>query len=171
MRQPCALPLVSFALLTLFACGGAAERSAAQAPQSPPPSAGADRSTSPSKEEAREPASVEEAEAQIARARAELDHGRPPHEERERTTDTQGAPQPSADAASGAVRPTTPAAPGAPSTSREAACASPCRALASLRRAVEALCRMTGSEDARCTSARRTLNESVANVAHCSCHG
>jgi hypothetical protein len=34
---------------------------------------------------------------------------------------------------------------------------------------VTALCRMTGPEDARCVDARRTLADSQARIAQCSC--
>jgi hypothetical protein len=38
-----------------------------------------------------------------------------------------------------------------------------------MRRAVAALCRMTGEEDARCEDAKKTLNESESRVARCHC--
>jgi hypothetical protein len=48
-------------------------------------------------------------------------------------------------------------------------CASPCRALASMKRAVEALCRMTGESDTKCVDARKTLADNVGKTASCKC--
>jgi hypothetical protein len=48
-------------------------------------------------------------------------------------------------------------------------CDTSCRAIASMRRAVAVLCRITGDEDERCTDARRTLAESEQRVAACGC--
>jgi hypothetical protein len=41
--------------------------------------------------------------------------------------------------------------------------------MSSMRRAVEAICRMAGDADARCTDARKTLKDSEAKVAGCGC--
>jgi hypothetical protein len=127
--------------LALAGCGGAGE---AKAPAT----------QERSRAEEPEPRSIEEAEAQIARARADLGGGAAP-----------------ADAS-----PPRPKTPGggvsqeerAPTATSDA-CASPCRALASMRRAVQALCRMTGDEDTRCVDAKRTLADSTTRTSTCSC--
>jgi hypothetical protein len=83
--------------------------------------------------------------------------------------------------------PTAPAAPPSPkglgaepgwgadtdTTTREAhpqsPCDTSCRAIASMRRAVSVLCRLTGEEDSRCEDARKTLAENERRVAVCGC--
>ncbi len=57
---------------------------------------------------------------------------------------------------------TTPAAP-------PPACVTPCKAIASMRRSVDALCRLAGETDARCIDARGTLERSEQKVARCGC--
>jgi hypothetical protein len=120
-------------------CGGGA------LPQSPGAVRGVEKAAEP------EPATVEEAQAQIDRARAAL----------------AGAPaEPSTSAVTEA-----PSKAETPDTAADErrSCAAACRAIASMRRAVEALCRMTGATDARCTDARKTLSDSEARVARCGC--
>jgi hypothetical protein len=137
-------------ILVAAASGCAAEKAAAPAPEP----AGVQKS-----EEA-QPATIEEAQAQLERARAQLG-GRGP---------LGGAP-------GGAPGPTstTQAAPPSAAVSqesertREAPCVTPCRAIASMRRAVDAICRMAGEQDARCADARKTLGESAGKVAACGC--
>lgn len=55
----------------------------------------------------------------------------------------------------------------------EAESASPCqlgcKALASMQRAAEAICRMTAEQDERCSSARQRVADSAARLAHCAC--
>lgn len=135
----------------------------------------------------REPASIEEAQQRIASAKAELAGGRP------RAAGDSYARQPGTDADSPTPAEPAPAPPQSTtpaesplqqrpstSTSSESApakatrnvdgrCGSPCRALTSMRRAVTALCRMTGAEDARCLDAKHTLADSESRVAPCSC--
>ncbi|HVJ91158.1 MAG TPA: hypothetical protein VM580_15250, partial [Labilithrix sp.] len=48
-------------------------------------------------------------------------------------------------------------------------CEHSCRALSSMKRAVEALCRMAGDADDRCLAARRTLTSSTTRVLPCRC--
>jgi hypothetical protein len=106
-----------------------------------------------------EPRTIEEAQATVARARAELEGGR--HDlnasASSKTTDAPAQPQ-------GGPPPREERRPGA-----GAACGASCRALASMKRAVDALCRMAGDADERCTEARRTLEDSTARVAQCGC--
>jgi hypothetical protein len=49
------------------------------------------------------------------------------------------------------------------------ACVTPCKAIASMRRSVDALCRLAGETDARCVDARGTLQRSEQKVARCGC--
>ena len=113
-----------------------------------------------------EPRTIEEAQDQIAQARAALDA----------TGDTKtGDTKATSESAPRAEPPAAPQGgappPASPRQQREDACGSPCRALASMKRAVEALCRMTGDTDDRCADAKRTLGESTSRVASCKCEG
>src|SRR5262249_41112383 len=110
--------LLGLPLALVAACGGA-DRPPAEAPS-------------------QEPRTVEEAQGQIAHAKAELEGqtSQPAREEALPKDEPRLPPEATADALPG---------------SGTAACISPCRALASMRRAVDALCRMTGDADARCT--------------------
>lgn len=101
-----------------------------------------------------DPKTVEEAQHQIELAASELE-GAP---SADRKAETPPAPS----------REPAPQGGKALSTSEDA-CAGRCRALASMRRAVAALCRMTGDEDERCTAARRTLESNEKRVATCGC--
>jgi hypothetical protein len=58
---------------------------------------------------------------------------------------------------------------GADEGGRRASCVTPCSAIASMRRAVDAICRLAGADDARCTDARKTLGDSEAKVSPCGC--
>jgi hypothetical protein len=131
------------------ACGGAAPEPRAPAAQSEKAAAEP------------EPQTIEQAQAQIERARAQLEG-------------------PVATGVGGAAAPPAPptaegTASGAGATARgesfagESGCATACRAIDSMRRAVDALCRMAGEQDARCTDARRTLAGSQARVSACGC--
>ena len=121
-----------------------------------------------------EPTTIEEAQSQISRARATL---AAPHEEAQPSTPGRATP-----AGGDVSRQAEPSPPPAESSTTESpprpaktapsldgtSCSSPCRALASMRRAVSALCRMTGDTDGRCLDAKRTLAESAVRIA-CSC--
>lgn len=147
---------IALAMVALLGCGGAAAE------------AGAPSAKSPEAVGTSEPGSIDEAQAQIAAAQAQLGGG-------------AGAGSSYSTSVPGATPSPSPAAPRSPSTSpappaadtarpiTEDRCGSPCRALASMRRAVTALCRMTGNEDARCSDAKRTLVDSEGRVAPCSC--
>ncbi len=134
---------IAFVSLFLAACGGAA----------------APAGRAPDKEAAPEPSTVEEAQQQIAQAKSDL---------------AVRPSEPAAATGAGAAADESPKT----SSSKKAesdyggtspTCQSPCRAIASMRRAVGALCRMTGDADARCTEAKRTLQESEMRVASCGC--
>ena len=144
--------LAALIATTLAACGGAAP---ARAPQS----VGA--------EPEGDPATVEEAQQQIARAQARLTG-------LNRNADAPAASE-SAPPAKAAPAPPPEAAPDARGGSMtkggvgEGMCSNPCRALASMRRAVTALCRMTGDTDARCLDAKRTLTDNEGRIVPCTC--
>lgn len=48
-------------------------------------------------------------------------------------------------------------------------CTEACRALASMRRAAETICRLAGPEDARCQGARRRVQEGEGRASPCGC--
>jgi hypothetical protein len=105
-----------------------------------------------------EPATIEEAQAQLERARAAL----------------AGAPAggPAGAATTGDLEQKKAEAPagGEPAETRGPdRCATACNAMASMKRAVDAICRMAGEADARCTTARKTADESQAKVVGCGC--
>ena len=143
--------LTAFVVILLAACGGAA--SPAKAPES-------------LAEPELEPATIEEAQQQIARARSRLAGG----------ASKAADPPAAASEAAPSLEPATPSwEPGARPDSMtkrgigNGPCSSPCRALVSMRRAVTALCRMTGDTDARCVDAKRTLTDNEGRVTPCSC--
>lgn len=162
------------ALVTLAACGGEAPPGAAKTPDS---TATAD------------PRSVEEAQQRIAAAKAELagmtaqesaapagGFAQPPPAAADAPRSAEPSPPPPTSPVAPSSRPARPTpAPGGDSTPSKATrnaddrCGSPCRAIASMRRAVNALCRMTGDDDARCVDAKRTLVESEGRISPCSC--
>jgi hypothetical protein len=137
----------------VIACGGAAP-----APKSPT-SMPEDTEAEPDPDA--EPETIEEAEAAIAYARAALEGGPGDGLEAADEAPSQPGASPTAEPA--------PAAPPRPKAPGRDPCASPCRAIASMRRAVSALCRMTGDEDPRCEEARKTLEGSEARVQRCGC--
>lgn len=168
MRSPASLRLGLAVLSVAFvACGGAAPEPA----KSPP----AQRETV--SEDG--PGSIAEAQDQIARAKRDLEHAAVSQQEA-KTSDSSAPPAPPADAkapkktTSPTVTPSTP--PRAETkpqdgvaSKHEDTCGNPCKAITSMRRAVTALCRMTGEEDGRCVDAKRTLASSEARVASCPC--
>lgn len=107
------------------------------------------------------PRTVEEATRRIERARSEIDAATAPRPAPEAPSAPAGAPT---DMKPQSASPTsdTPSSYGTP-------CSSPCRALGSMRRSVEALCDLTGPEDSRCVEAKKTLAESRTKVGPCTC--
>jgi hypothetical protein len=130
----------------LAACGGAAAPAGAQY-------------ASPT----REPTTIEEAQAQLENARAELEPGT------KKTESGSPTSSPVTPAPAPALSSSAPAGAADQSAGPQPECVTRCRAIASMRRAVAAICRMAGEEDARCTDARKVLQESEARVASCSC--
>jgi len=152
-------PRSTFVLLAsalLAACGGAAESSApaAKTPATPAEEPRTDA----------EPRTVEDAQEQIARLRAQLDKPLGASESKPAAA-PQKAPAESNKGTSGNYK--------QDQKEERAAdpCSGSCRALASMKRAVDALCRMTGEEDKRCSEARRTLSDSTSRVVSCHCGG
>lgn len=163
----------------------APEAPAAQAPASQTPAAGAPAPpAAPSEQDsARGPVSpaprddtrptLVDAVAQLALAAAKLDAA-------ERDLASGGAPGRAASSSSTA-QPTRPSksaekrkaeAHGVDASAGEVAhtpCDTACRALASMARAVDTLCGLTGPDDERCVAARRRLDESQRRLSVCSC--
>jgi hypothetical protein len=110
-----------------------------------------------------DPTSIDEAEQRIAHAKAAL--GVAPDAAPPRAAPSAHMDVETSESLSMSKRPAAQEAP-APVVHR---CASPCRAITSMRRAVVALCRMTGDEDRRCVDAKRTLADSEKRVTSCSC--
>ncbi len=148
----------------IAACGG----SEAKAPQT--------RDVHESRDLETEPATVEEAQEQISRARDQLVlasaatpiQDQPGAFARAPGTTARPSSEPAPPAAEPTSRPAPPRKGGTPKAD-ENRCSSPCRALASMRRAVTVLCRMTGDGDNRCLDAKRTLAESEGRISPCSC--
>jgi hypothetical protein len=114
-----------------------------------------------------EPTTVEEAQAQLERARATI--GGAPADR----APSAPPPPPSATTTSEAPGPQ-PTSPGAgPSADSGQASAGPCveacRAIASMRRAVGVICRLAGEDDARCVDAKKSLGDSEGRVSKCGC--
>lgn len=57
----------------------------------------------------------------------------------------------------------------APLASGDARCPKACKAFASLERAGDAICRLAGDKDARCTRARDVIKQNATRVAACGC--
>lgn len=142
------LGLATLATLATLAAGcGAANKEPSATPTTPKPAP----SSRPTEADGQEPATVDEALEQIRVAKARLSA---PHDVATPATAAQPGPKP----------PTPGTDPG-----HASACGDGCRAITSMRRAVTALCRMTGDDDARCKDARETLRTSEAKLASCSC--
>jgi hypothetical protein len=146
--------LLAAILPVLAGCGGAANK-AAEAPAS---------SMAPAEAE---PTTVEEAQAQIDRAKQQLAGNAG-------SAGSAGMPS----AGTGATTPSTMSQPPADASRHQetsadkpepSPCESPCRAIASMRRAVTAICRIAGDTDARCEGATQTLVDSESRVKTCGC--
>jgi hypothetical protein len=99
------------------------------------------------------PQTIEQAEQEIAAARAQMDAA----PRAQMATQAQEDGQPTM---AGAAPPPAP---------QESDCARMCRAFASMQRAQAALCRMAGEHDPRCTEAKKTVAASAQRVAGCGC--
>lgn len=156
---PCFVTVLGVAVQ---ACGGAAPPAA----ETKSPASGA--RTADETDEA-EPQTIEQAEARIERLRLSLSSMNASRPETESTSKEPPAPPPVA-RPQGGVESRSENADKWSGGSSGGSCVAPCRALSSMRRAVEALCRMAGEADARCVDAKRTLDESTARTSACQCH-
>lgn len=71
-----------------------------------------------------------------------------------------------------APNPTTPkndAVPAQQTEPQSSPCATGCKALASMQRATDSICRMTSESDERCVSARKKVTDSTAKLSGCGC--
>lgn len=140
-----------FALLSLFgasvafvACGGGMAPMEAPSKGYPPPTFVVER----------EPQTIEEATAQLERAKQAFGG-----------THEAGAPP----TASGtAVHPTAPHPDVEPLNAADE-CTNLCRAFSSMQRAQAAICRLAGDSDPRCVEAKKVVEDNAKRVAQCSC--
>jgi hypothetical protein len=148
MRKPRFAVAMVITLAAVAACGGAAKEGPAASP------------AKNAVETEQEPTTIDEAQAQLERARAQLQASGAGPSSAATTATPSVAPPPTAAGGetAGAQPPTNP-------------CATACQAIASMRRAVDAICRMAGQDDARCTGAKKTLGDSETKVASCGCAG
>lgn len=157
-----ARPTLLLALARTLAACGAAQREPTAPATAPPPS-----SIAAHEAEGRAPETVDEARAAIERARRDIDALSPggPSDAPAAAAQSPAAEAPTAQPAEVAGRAEARPGSGAASSS----CARACSALASMRRAVDALCRMSGDADASCVDAKKTLDSSTARAARCAC--
>jgi len=107
-------------------------------------------------------ARVEDAEAELERARAELEA---------LGIESRKQPKGSSAQPAAASRPAdeTPPKPSPKAATPESRCESACKALISLKRAADGVCRLAGDSDARCTRAREIVKSSETRLAMCKC--
>ncbi len=171
---------VTLAVLALAGCGGAAT------PEPAVPAAGPAAPTAAPAKAAEvtsaSPVSPEDAAGDLDRAEAELLAvlgPQPQYAQAPSTAAQGGVAQPGA---AGAARPAQPAPPPPPAAPRspegsaspksapraeaysESPCTTACRALASMERAAEHLCDLSGSDNARCDSARSRVKNATERV-------
>ena len=170
-----------FALVTLafaaVACGGAMAGA-------PTPSA----TTAVKSADSPDYATVDDAERALSRAERELAAVAPAESSDRREPAPKSAATPGGGAQPSPATPAPAAAPPPPPppTQRSHAddarpndeeraprqptpCETACRALASMGRAADAICRLAGDADARCSSARKRVEDSSSRVAACRC--
>ena len=140
--------IASAALVALAVGCGGAYKEPSTTPTTPQPTP----SARPAEPDTPEPTTVDEALEQIRVAKGRLT---PPHD----AAPTKPTAQPGPHPAPGTQEP----------LHAGSACGDGCRAITSMRRAVTALCRMTGDDDARCKDARETLQSREAKLASCGC--
>ena len=139
------------------------------------------RSASTGGAEPARPMTLDEAEAELARAERDLGLAPPPPLAEQRKPADAKAP---ADAPPPPPPATANAPPLAPApretTGKDAAtdreegkpaspCAVACRALSSMKRAADTICRIAGDDSPRCGAARQKVVEGTARVAACGC--
>jgi len=115
-----------------------------------------------------EPSTIEEAQARLDQEEARLKRVAPTKKE------TYASPPPSAPAPAPtpvATAGAPPASPQAGGKAEEGGCQDACRALSSMRRAADTICRLAGPDDARCQTARRRVHEGEERASTCGCKG
>jgi hypothetical protein len=105
---------------------------------------------------------LESAQAELEHARVELNRALSARAPRAKSGG--GAP---AAASRGAAADAAPAK--AEKKSAESSCATACRAFASLERAADAVCRITGEKDGRCAHAHAVVSDAKQRLAVCTC--
>jgi hypothetical protein len=172
------LSIVCFALsVSLAGCKASDEPIPAESPAAPyapeAPAQETDTQTPSTLGEAETFTTLDQAEAALARAEQELIALNSP------PAATAGAPAAAPGAPPSQEGAPAPAPPPAPAPSRAEAekkseekpstCPSLCRAFASLARAADAVCRLSGEEGERCTRARGSVRTHFQRVAVCRC--
>lgn len=113
-----------------------------------------------------EPSTIEEAQARLDQEEARLKRLALTRKE------TYASPPPSAPVpAATATVDAPPASPQAGGKAEEGGCQDACRALSSMKRAADTICRLAGPEDARCQTARRRVHEGEERASTCGCKG
>lgn len=115
-----------------------------------------------------EPRTLEEAEARLEDARAELARFAPADAPQSASGAAAPAPAPRAPAAEEARADRAEAGP-APAAKAETQCQSACRAFSSLVRASDAVCRLEAGGGKRCDRARQIREDAAQRVAGCGC--
>lgn len=152
--KPRALLGLFFVAAAIAACGGASEGAAPKAPSSV--------EATPTQE----PQTVEEAQAELERARAALSG----------TGAGAGATAGATPATPPPINTAAPPAPVSPQVAPAAGgaqptstCDSVCRAITSMHHAKDAICRLAGPTDPRCADAKKKVADGDAQAASCSC--
>jgi hypothetical protein len=166
---------VGLGIAALLAVGGCMKRAETTAPEpqyAAPPGGEAPSSTEPTKKSAEDESftTLDQAERALLAAEGELASLFAPAQ----TAAQPAAPPPPPPApAGGAAPPRRDAPPKAEALDSEAQpmsrCELACKAFSSLERAAEAVCRLAGADDARCTRARGAVDDNRRRVASCSC--
>lgn len=110
-------------------------------------------------------ATLEQAEAALARAKAELETALVT----DKAKGGEGAPATGGPARRRAGRAEESEAKASPAAKAVSPCINACRAFASLERAAAAVCRLAGDANERCSRARRVLADSGERVTACRC--
>jgi len=107
------------------------------------------------------------AEADLERARAELNDALSSSLRRARPASTAGAPAAGSGRAADAAEPAPPAK--ADKKTAESSCPTACHAFSSLKRAATAVCRLAGEKDGRCSHAHGVVADAEKRVTVCGC--
>jgi hypothetical protein len=153
--------------LLVGACGGTLAES--------PPPATPTSAQAPAEEAEREPTTLADAEALLEQARADLDRlalnepGAPPAAAGAAAPSAAPAPASSRDEASRADKSASAEQASPPPAKQANACETACKALSSLTRASDAVCRLDSDGGKRCERARQIREDASQRVASCGC--